>query len=1010
MPILDFLFYLCIAPLEAAMRHVLFAAHGLTGSWGASLVLLSLVVNIALIPVYHLAETWQEAERAVQRKMAPKLAEIQAVFAGRERWMFTRALYRLHGYSPIYSLRTSFGLLIQIPFFFAAYHLLHAAPEMAGASWLFLADLSRPDGLITLGGFSVNLMPFVMTGVNLLSAAVYTTRLTRREKIQLYGLAAVFLVLLYPSSAALLVYWTCNNIFSLGKNLVYTRFIYAAMDTVRTDTTRTDQGALTSREDAESPLPGKPVSVLLAWADIVCALAAGGLFAAAISQRKRTDVNALTLSLVGASLILAGIALMVRLAALRRGIDPRDNGLARHYGIFPLLVACIVALCVWKLTSFKKVADPLPWVFFRCYAVTIGLLAGWAVAREPFQRLFRRLAVYAEARFAVRPEARAQARFDAPVGTRKAGSLFAAAALVLAVLICWYTPAALYASDPDFFYESAGALAGRLTFRALVFLAACGLAFHWCHGRMKPFFALVLSWAALGALLFTFVATGDYGTMDEFVLQDPALLKTRLAFLVDLAVSLAAAGIIWFLLRRKTGSKNLTAILQGAAFALCLMALYQTATTPPSENTGLEQATSRLPDYNDELFGFTRTGTNTLVVMLDMFTGSHVERILAMSPELKQGLDGFVWYPDAMAPGATTLLSIGALLGGENYTAPAINARRQLPLKEELHKAFATLPDIFVPQGYSVALADVDELVPSLFEAMCPAAAKTLVVGKPVATAYTGYWREKQGLPSPLPESRAPFLGSVGLFRAAPWVLRDHIYFDGSWLGTQTVIHNPSEGPYAMLDVLPEVANADKKNSTVKYITSQVAHYPWRLDEATCMPVDRKGAYSVGKDRVIREHVVNERCGLLALARWFDWMKSAGVYDNTQIILVSDHDGNDSARFGKDFDDLRPGNMPWKPDALLLVKQRGSRGDLRIDNRPMSSADVVPLICGDGASCPGITYPDPLADMQTPRVRTHSAGLASIRRHGADHFKTRDYRVTGAMFDRKNWERLEAKP
>ncbi|MCC8194526.1 MAG: YidC/Oxa1 family membrane protein insertase [Deltaproteobacteria bacterium] len=984
MPILDLLFYLCIAPLETAMRHVLFAAFSLTGSWGVSLVLLSLVVNIALIPVYHLAETWQETERSVQRKMAPKLAEIKEVFTGRERWMFTRALYRLHGYSPVYALRTSFGLLIQIPFFFAAFHLLNAAPVLAGASWLFLQDLSKPDGLLSLGGFSINVMPFVMTGVNLLSAAVYTTRLTRREKIQLHGLAAVFLILLYPSSAALLVYWTCNNIFSLVKNLVYTRFVYARMDAARVH----------APAAGDIPLPEKPVPGLLVWADLVPALAAGSLLAAAVIMRKRTTVNTLTLSLIALAAVLAGFALALRLAALRRGIDPRDNGLARRYGLFPLVVACVVALCVWKLTSFKKVAEPLPWVFFRLYAVAIGLLAGWGAAREPLQRFFRRFAAYAER------------HLDA----HTAKALFTASALVMAILTCWYTPAALYASDPDFFYESLGTLAGRLTFRGLVFLGVSGLIFHWSHARLKPFLAMAWAWAALGALLFTFVATGDYGTMDEFILQDPALLKTRLAFLVDLAVFTVAGISLWWLLRRKTGGKTLAALLQGASFALCLMAGYQAVAAPPSANANMEQATSRLPDYNDELFGFTRTGTNTVVLMIDMFTGSHMERILASTPELREGLDGFVWYPDTLAPGATTLLSIGAILGGEAYTPPAVNARREKPLKEELNKAFTTLPDVFVPRGYSVALADVEELVPSLFESMCPAASKTLVVGKSLTTAYTGYWREKMGLPSPLPESRAPFMAGVGLFRAAPWVLRDHIYYDGSWLGTQTVIHNPSEGPYAMLDVLPEVANADRTVSTVKYITSLVAHYPWRLDEATCMPVDRKGAYTVGKDRVIREHVINERCGLLALARWFAWMRREGVYDNTQIIMVSDHDGNDSPRFGKEFDDLRPGNVPWKPDALLLVKQRNSRGPLRVDDRPMSSADIVPLICGADGPCPGIAYPDPLAERESPRVRTHSAGLASIRRHAGDHFRTRDFRVTGSMFKRENWERMEARP
>lgn len=973
---LDFLFYLCIDPLESAMRATLFAAHAFTGSWGVSLVILSIAVNIALIPVYHVAETWQEAERFVQRRMGPKLAEIQSVFSGRERYMYTRALYRLHGYSPAYALRTSFGLLIQIPFFFAAYHLLNAAPELAGQRWLFLQDLAKPDGLLGLGGLQVNLLPFVMTGANILSAAVYASRLTKREKVQLYGLAVVFLLLLYPSSAALLVYWTCNNLFSFGKNIVYTRFLYSRM------TAASDNAQAAAATDPES-------SRVSALYDAIPALLAGAAFALAVILRKRTGLSPAILALIIASAALAGTGLVLRLRALRRGVDKKREH-SQWFGVFSMVIAVVVALCVWKLTSFKKIADPQSWLFFRTYAATIGLLVGWATAQRPLQPIFCRVAAFAQKK----------------ISTRDAGNLFAASALVLAILVCWHAPTTLYASDPDFFYEPFAALLGRLTFRGLVFLAAAALIFHQTKNALRPFMALVFAWTAICALLFTFAAAGDYGAMDEFILQDPALLKTRLAPLVDLSVACLAGGVLLLALRRNKIA-SLTALLQGVAFALCLAAAYEGTTAPTTENASPQEAATRLPDYNDDLFGFSRNGENTLVVMLDMFTGGHMERILAEAPELRRDLDGFVWFPDTVSPGATTLLSIGALLGGEAYAPPAVNARRSAPLKNELHKAFATLPDIYVPRGYSVALADVDELTPSLFEKFCPAAPQTLLVGKSITTAYTGLWREKHGLPSPLPETRAPFMASVGLFRAAPWTLRNHIYYDGSWLNTQTVIHNPSEGPYAMLDLLPEVSNANAPANTLKYITSQVAHYPWRLDEAACMPVERKGGYSVGKDRVIKEHVVNERCGLQALVRWFRWMKENGVYDNTQIILVSDHDGNDSASFGKEFDDLRPGNTPWKPDALLLVKQRGGRGELRIDDRPMSGADVVPLICASAGPCPGIDSVDPLRDQAEPRVRTHSAGLASIRRHGKDHFKTKDYRIVGSMFNRNNWSVLE---
>ena len=57
-----------------------------------------------------------------------------------------------------------------------------------------------------------------MTGINLISAFVFTRGIDKSEKLQLYGLSALFLVLLYNSPAALVFYWTMSNVFSLGKS------------------------------------------------------------------------------------------------------------------------------------------------------------------------------------------------------------------------------------------------------------------------------------------------------------------------------------------------------------------------------------------------------------------------------------------------------------------------------------------------------------------------------------------------------------------------------------------------------------------------------------------------------------------------------------------------------------------------------------------------------------------------------------------------------------------------
>ena len=59
-----------------------------------------------------------------------------------------------------------------------------------------------------------------MTLINILSTAVYSRKSSAREKIQIYGLACVFLILLYDSPSGLVIYWILNNLFSFAKNIV----------------------------------------------------------------------------------------------------------------------------------------------------------------------------------------------------------------------------------------------------------------------------------------------------------------------------------------------------------------------------------------------------------------------------------------------------------------------------------------------------------------------------------------------------------------------------------------------------------------------------------------------------------------------------------------------------------------------------------------------------------------------------------------------------------------------
>ena len=219
---IDFIYTVFIAPLEYWMRVVLVWGHGVCeGNWGWAIVLMSLVVNTVILPIYMKAESWQEQEQKLRLGFEAKEAMIKRAFHGQERFAMISTMRRQAGYTAFLSMRSSVGFFLQIPFFFAAYHFLSHFDPLSGVSFLGLADLGKPDEALHIGSFAVNVMPILMTVINIGSALIYTKHLARRDKIQLYAMAALFLVLLYDAASGLVLYWTCNNIYSLAKNIVY---------------------------------------------------------------------------------------------------------------------------------------------------------------------------------------------------------------------------------------------------------------------------------------------------------------------------------------------------------------------------------------------------------------------------------------------------------------------------------------------------------------------------------------------------------------------------------------------------------------------------------------------------------------------------------------------------------------------------------------------------------------------------------------------------------------------
>ncbi len=212
---------LLLKPLQLLFEVVYVMANKVIGNPGMSVIVLSLFVNFLVLPLYMRADAIQEEEHAIEKKLQKGVEHIKKTFSGDERMMMLQTYYRQNYYKPVYVLRSAVSLFLQIPFFIAAYRFLSGLQLLNGVSFGPIADLGRPDGLLQIAGISVNILPVIMTFVNLVSCVIFTKGSPLKAKLQLYIMAFFFLVFLYTSPAGLVFYWTLNNIFSLGKTIFY---------------------------------------------------------------------------------------------------------------------------------------------------------------------------------------------------------------------------------------------------------------------------------------------------------------------------------------------------------------------------------------------------------------------------------------------------------------------------------------------------------------------------------------------------------------------------------------------------------------------------------------------------------------------------------------------------------------------------------------------------------------------------------------------------------------------
>src|SRR5262245_44837733 len=194
-------------PLLGALKWL----HGIVGNWGWSIVLLTVLINLAMFPLRHKSVVSMRRMQALQpqlKAIQDRYASLKVTDPARQK-MNTEImnLYREKGVNPASG---CVPILLTLPVLFAFYALLGQAIELRGADFgWWVKDLSQPD-------------PYYVFPILVAITMVWQQKLTpatmdpAQQKMMMF-MPIMFGFIFLTTAAGTVLYWFVSNLWAIGQ-------------------------------------------------------------------------------------------------------------------------------------------------------------------------------------------------------------------------------------------------------------------------------------------------------------------------------------------------------------------------------------------------------------------------------------------------------------------------------------------------------------------------------------------------------------------------------------------------------------------------------------------------------------------------------------------------------------------------------------------------------------------------------------------------------------------------
>lgn len=214
--------------ISKALLAVMRLCYNLTHSWGVSIILLAVFLNILLFPLT------MKSFKSMQKMQAlhPQMEKLKAQHKNNPQKL-NKEMMELYKKYKINPFGGCLPLLLQMPIFFALYQALIKSVELRGSGFLWIRDLSMPDAVkipvsLPLLGNSINILPILMIIATVIQQRLSTKSMgsavteeqKQQQRMMMFMMPVMFGFIFYGMPSGLVLYWLVNTVLTVVEQFV----------------------------------------------------------------------------------------------------------------------------------------------------------------------------------------------------------------------------------------------------------------------------------------------------------------------------------------------------------------------------------------------------------------------------------------------------------------------------------------------------------------------------------------------------------------------------------------------------------------------------------------------------------------------------------------------------------------------------------------------------------------------------------------------------------------------